>query len=110
MKNFGYKLITLFVFLAAIGCFYAAIAVTYPIAIINIVLVIVSLFILVQGAARVDKTHGLGKYSHDKNSRPEQYEETPDENDMDENVDDDGIIEDDDENAPYGEEGGISED
>ena len=106
MKNFAYKLITLFVFLAAIGCFYAAIAVTYPTAMINIILVVVSLFILVQGAARVDKTHGLGKYSKDKNNHPmpdEHMEEEPEGN-----IDSDGIIEDDEE-SPYGEEGGISE-
>lgn len=110
MKNFAYKLFTLFVFLAALGCFYAAVAVTYPTAMINIVLVIISIFILVQGAARVDKTHGLGKYSKDKDKRPVQDAPIEHETeDFEGNIDSDGIIDEDDD-SPYGEEGCITED
>lgn len=63
MKTFFYKLVTLLLFILSVGCFYAAVTVTYPIAFINIVLVLVSIFVLIQACSRVDKAHGLGKYS-----------------------------------------------
>lgn len=63
MKTFFYKLVTLLLFILSVGCFYAAVTVTYPIAFINIVLVLISIFVLIQACSRVDKAHGLGKYS-----------------------------------------------
>lgn len=70
MKNFITSLITLIFFIMAVGLFYAAITVTYPSVFINLVLVIISIFVLLQGCERIDKAYELGEYA----------EETDDEN------------------------------
>lgn len=89
MKTFFYKLVTLLLFILSVGCFYAAVTVTYPIAFINIVLVLISIFVLIQACSRVDKAHGLGKYSGGTVSETD--ETTPDED-----LTEDGFNEDDD--------------
>jgi hypothetical protein len=63
MKDFFTDLITLLFFIVAIGLFYAAITVTYPSVLINLVLVIISIFVLLQGCERLDKAYELGEYS-----------------------------------------------
>ena len=63
MKDFFTDLITLLFFLVAVGLFYAAVTVTYPTVFINLVLVIISIFVLLQGCERLDKAYELGEYS-----------------------------------------------
>lgn len=63
MKDFFTDLITLLFFVVAIGFFYAAITVTYPSVFINLVLIVISIFILLQGCERIDKAYKLGEYS-----------------------------------------------
>lgn len=94
MKTFFYKLVTLLLFILSVGCFYAAVTVTYPIAFINIVLVLVSIFILIQACSRVDKAYGLGKYSATTVS--ESDETTDDTAPEEEDISDDDTAPDDD--------------
>lgn len=98
MKTFFYKLVTLLLFILSVGCFYAAVTVTYPIAFINIVLVLVSIFILIQACSRVDKAYGLGKYSATTVS--ESDETTDDTAPDEEDISDDDTAADDDECDP----------
>lgn len=67
MIDFFTKLITLIYFIMAMGFFYAAITVTYPTIFINLILICISIFVLLQGCARVDKAHGLGDYAVKEN-------------------------------------------
>lgn len=60
-KNAFYNFITLLLFIMTAGCFYAALTVTYPIAFINIVLVILALFFLIMACSRIDKAMGFGQ-------------------------------------------------
>ena len=68
MKDFITSLITLIFFIMAVGLFYAAITVTYPSVFINLVLVIISIFVLLQGCERIDKAYELGEYAEDENN------------------------------------------
>lgn len=74
MKDFMTGLITLLFFIVAIGLFYAAITVTYPSTLINIILIVVSIFVLLQGCERMDKAYDLGEYSDKHNNDKEQEE------------------------------------
>ena len=71
MKEFFTGLITLLFFAVALGLFCAAVTVVYPTVFINLVLVIISIFVLLQGCERLDKAYNLGPYkeeeqNHDK--------------------------------------------
>ena len=66
MKNFITSLITLIFFIMAVGLFYAAITVAYPSVFINLVLVIISIFVLLQGCERLDKAYNLGPYKEEE--------------------------------------------
>ena len=71
MKEFFTGLITLLFFAVALGLFCAAVSVVYPTVFINLVLVIISIFVLLQGCERLDKAYNLGPYkeeeqNHDK--------------------------------------------
>ena len=68
MKDFFTGLITLLFFIMAVALFYAAITVTYPSVLINLVLVIISIFILLQGCERLDKAYELGEYADDNDN------------------------------------------
>lgn len=63
MQEFFNNLITLIFFMVAITLFYAAVTVVYNTVFINLVLIIFSIFVLLQGCERVDKANGLGKYA-----------------------------------------------
>ena len=63
MQEFFNNLITLIFFMVAITLFYAAVTVAYNTVFINLVLIIFSIFVLLQGCERVDKANGLGKYA-----------------------------------------------
>lgn len=71
-KNAFYNFITLLLFIMTAGCFYAALTVTYPIAFINIVLVILALFFLIMACSRIDKAMGFGQ--NQSKSKPESME------------------------------------
>ena len=63
MQEFFNNLITLIFFVVAITLFYAAVTVAYNTVFINLVLIIFSILVLLQGCERVDKANGLGKYA-----------------------------------------------
>ena len=62
MREFFTDLITLLFFAVALGLFCAAVSVVYPTVFINLVLVIISIFVLLQGCERLDKAYNLGPY------------------------------------------------
>ena len=77
MKEFFTGLITLLFFAVALGLFCAAVTVVYPTVFINLVLVIISIFVLLQGCERLDKAYNLGPYKEKKEEEEEQnYDET----------------------------------
>lgn len=80
MQEFFNNLITLIFFMVAITLFYAAVTVAYNTVFINLVLIIFSIFVLLQGCERVDKANGLGKYAEQK---AEQNTEVKESNDND---------------------------
>lgn len=65
MKDFFTSLITLILFIVALGLFYAALTFSYPSVFINLVLIIISIFVLLQGCERIDKAYELGDYAND---------------------------------------------
>ena len=65
MREFFTDLITLLFFAVALGLFWAAVTVVYPTVFINLVLVIISIFVLLQGCERLDKAYELGEYADD---------------------------------------------
>jgi hypothetical protein len=69
MKDFFTSLITLILFVVALGLFYAALTVTYPSVFINLVLIIISIFVLLQGCERIDKAYELGDYADDNKKK-----------------------------------------
>jgi len=62
MREFFTDLITLLFFAVAFGLFWAAVTVAYPTVFINLVLIIISIFVLLQGCERLDKAYHLGPY------------------------------------------------
>lgn len=62
MREFFTDLITLLFFAVALGLFWAAVTVVYPTVFINLVLVIISIFVLLQSCERLDKAYHLGPY------------------------------------------------
>ena len=62
MREFFTDLITLLFFIVALGLFWAAVTVVYSTVFINLVLVIISIFVLLQGCERLDKAYNLGPY------------------------------------------------
>ena len=57
------KLLTLFLFIVAIGCFYVTFTMTFASLFINFVLFFVAIFFLIQGCGMFDKIQGYGQYS-----------------------------------------------
>lgn len=66
MREFFTDLITLLFFAVALGLFWAAVTVAYPTVFINLVLVIISIFVLLQGCERLDKAYNLGPYKEEE--------------------------------------------
>ena len=66
MREFFTDLITLLFFAVALGLFFAAVTVAYPTVFINLVLVIISIFVLLQGCERLDKAYNLGPYKEEE--------------------------------------------
>ena len=66
MKEFFTDLITLLFFAVALGLFCIAVTVVYPSVFINLVLVIISIFVLLQGCERLDKAYNLGPYKEEE--------------------------------------------
>ena len=76
MREFFTGLITLLFFAVALGLFCVAVTVVYPTVFINLVLVIISIFVLLQGCERLDKAYNLGPYKEKKEEEEEQnYDE-----------------------------------
>ena len=78
MREFFTGLITLLFFAVALGLFCAAVTVVYPTVFINLVLVIISIFVLLQGSERLDKAYHLGPYKEEKDEeeKEQNYDET----------------------------------
>ena len=73
MREFFFKIFTLMLFIIAVGFFYAALTVTYTTVFFNLVLIIISIFVLLQACGRVDKALGLGKYAKTKHARENEH-------------------------------------
>lgn len=71
MREFFYNLITLIFFVVAITLFYAAVTVAYNTVFFNLILIVFSIFVLLQGCERVDKANGLGKYAEQNTEEKE---------------------------------------
>ena len=69
MREFFTDLITLLFFAVALGLFWAAVTVVYPTVFINLVLVIISIFVLLQGCERLDKAYNLGEYKEEEEAQ-----------------------------------------
>lgn len=72
MKDFFNNLFTLLFFVVALTLFYAAITVAYNTIFFNLILIVFSIFVLLQGCERVDRANGLGKYAEDEKESEEQ--------------------------------------
>lgn len=72
MKDFFNDLFTLLFFVVAVSLFYAAITVAYSTIFFNLILIVFSIFVLLQGCERVDRANGLGKYAEDEKESEEQ--------------------------------------
>lgn len=72
MREFFTDLITLLFFAVALGLFWAAVTVAYPTVFINLVLVIISIFVLLQGCERLDKAYNLGPYQETETETEEE--------------------------------------
>ena len=72
MKDFFNDLFTLLFFVVAITLFYAAITVAYNTIFFNLILIVFSIFVLLQGCERIDRANGLGKYAEDEKESEEQ--------------------------------------
>lgn len=79
MKEFFTGLITLLFFAVALGLFCTAVTVVYPTVFINLVLVIISIFVLLQGCERLDKAYNLGPYKDEEEKEEEDKEQNYDE-------------------------------
>lgn len=77
MKEFFTDLITLLFFAVALGLFCIAVTVVYPTVFINLVLIIISIFVLLQGCERLDKAYNLGPYKEEKDEeeKEQNYDE-----------------------------------
>ena len=75
MREFFTGLITLLFFAVALGLFWIAVTVVYPTVFINLVLVIISIFVLLQGCVRLDKAYNLGPYKEEKEDKEQNYDE-----------------------------------
>ena len=72
MKVFLNKLLTLVLFLFAIGCAYASITVAFATTFINIALFFTAIFVFIQACGMIDKLQGYGKYSENNNTAENQ--------------------------------------
>ena len=72
MKDFFNDLLTLLFFVVAVSLFYAAITVAYNTIFFNLILIVFSIFVLLQGCERIDRANGLGKYAEDEKESEEQ--------------------------------------
>lgn len=81
MKIILNKLLTLFLFLLALGCFYIAITMTFVTSFINLALFFVAIFFLIQACGMFDKIQGYGQYSDNKDNNENETETEPQQND-----------------------------
>ena len=83
MKDFFNSVLTMLMFIVAVCLFYTAATVTFYSSVMNIIIFIIAIFVLLQGAGNIDKTHHFGKYaveSDDNNdAEPGPHHEKPQE-------------------------------
>ena len=72
MKDFFNDLFIFLFFVVAVSLFYAAITVAYNTIFFNLILIVFSIFVLLQGCERIDRANGLGKYAEDEKESEEQ--------------------------------------
>ena len=72
MRDFFNDLLTLLFFVSVIYLFYLVITVAYNTIFFNLILIVFSIFVLLQGCERVDRANGLGKYAEDEKESEEQ--------------------------------------
>lgn len=92
MKVILNKLLTLCLFIVAIGCFYITFTMTFVSAFVNFVLFLVAIFFLIQACGMFDKIQGYGQYSDETEKEPEinvEENETPIEENNNENSEND---------------------
>lgn len=66
MKKFFNKIITLILFLISAIIAYFSIIITFNYSIINICLMIIAIFFLIQACGNIDKTYKLGIHNKNK--------------------------------------------
>lgn len=71
MKHFFDDLIILSLLLLSISLAYFAIVTSFGLPLVNILLLIIAIFVLLQGCNRIDKNWGIGKYQKTKNHAEE---------------------------------------
>ena len=72
MRDFFNDWSTVLFCVVAITLLYAAITVACNTIFCNLILIVFSIFVLLQGCERVDRANGLGKYAEDENESEEQ--------------------------------------
>lgn len=77
MKNFLTDLLTFILFVAAIVCFYFAVAGVFASALLNFILFFSAIFLLIQGAGCIDKAKGFGKYCKPDSPNKADGDDTP---------------------------------
>lgn len=63
MRNILSKFVTLGLFILAFSLFYIAMTTTFYFALINIVLIIIAVFVLLQGCGNMDRELKFGRYA-----------------------------------------------
>jgi hypothetical protein len=63
MRDFFNSVLTMLMFIVAVCLFYTAATVTFYSSVMNIIIFIIAIFVLLQGAGNIDKTHHFGKYA-----------------------------------------------
>jgi fatty acid desaturase len=64
MKQFFLRLLTLSLFILAVGLFYLAVTFPFSNLLVNVILLVVALFVTVQACGNVDKLLCYGKYKN----------------------------------------------
>jgi hypothetical protein len=65
MKNILTKLFTILLFILSLILFYLAITSYFFSMLVNLILLVIAIFVLLQGCDNIDKICGLGKYNQD---------------------------------------------
>ena len=69
MKHFFSLLLIWAMLILTCGLFYIAVTFSFPSTLVNVCLFVTACFTLVQGCGLIDKEHGFGKHSKDKENK-----------------------------------------